>query len=116
MALEPGDKYLSLSFLGGQFNVAAFKNKKKEKDKQPDFTGNGIAIWAHDNKNRLSIKLLNSINVEAHIVKDRDKGSKQPHYRGGGVSVWVKEKQEPKKMQESIDKPITEEEQVEAPI
>lgn len=42
--MEIGEKYLSISILGG-LNVVAFKNKEKTKPEQPDYKGNGIAIW-----------------------------------------------------------------------
>lgn len=41
--LQPGDKYLSVKLVGHEF-VAAFKNEKN-KPEQPDYKGDGIAIW-----------------------------------------------------------------------
>jgi len=51
--LEVGEKYLSISLLG-QVKLAAFPNKNKKSDKEPDFTGNGIAVWV--NEKRAQIK------------------------------------------------------------
>ena len=47
--LQVGEKYLSISVLG-QIKLAAFPNKTKKSDKEPDFTGNGIAIWVNEKK------------------------------------------------------------------
>lgn len=48
--LEIGEKYLSISLLG-QIKLAAFKNKnKKQGDKSPDYSGDGIAIWINEKK------------------------------------------------------------------
>jgi len=49
--LEVGEKYLSVYILGGQIKLTAFKNKnKKEGTKEPDYTGEGIAIWISQKK------------------------------------------------------------------
>lgn len=42
--LEPGDKYLSIK-LAGHNSVAAFKNKEKKVPKEPDYRGDGVAVW-----------------------------------------------------------------------
>jgi len=47
--LEIGEKYLSISLLGS-IKLAAFPNKNKKSDKEPDFSGNGIAIWVNEKK------------------------------------------------------------------
>jgi hypothetical protein len=39
-------KYLSIKLAGHNF-VAAFKNEKKEKN-QPDFKGDGVAVWIQE--------------------------------------------------------------------
>ena len=44
MALQPGEKYLKIKLAGHEY-LAAFKNQKKEKPDQPDYTGDGIAVW-----------------------------------------------------------------------
>lgn len=49
MSLKEGEKYLSISLLGS-IKLAAFKNKNKKEAKDPDFTGNGIAIWVNEKK------------------------------------------------------------------
>jgi hypothetical protein len=41
--LQVGDKYLVVQ-LAGHNSVSAFKNKTK-KGNQPDFKGDGIAVW-----------------------------------------------------------------------
>jgi hypothetical protein len=46
--LEVGDKYLSVSILGS-INTACFKTEKK-KDTDPDYKGDGIAIWIKQKK------------------------------------------------------------------
>lgn len=49
--LEVGDKYLTISILGGQIKLAAFKNKdKKVGDKTPDYSGDGVAVWINSKK------------------------------------------------------------------
>jgi len=42
--LEVGEKYLSIKLAGHDY-VAAFKNKKKKNPKEPDYKGNGVAVW-----------------------------------------------------------------------
>ena len=49
MALQVGDKYLSIKLLGS-IQIAAFKNKKKSKETDPDYVGNGVAIWVSTKK------------------------------------------------------------------
>jgi len=45
--LKEGERYLSIALLGGQIKVAAFKNKDKAKPEQPDYVGNGVAVWVN---------------------------------------------------------------------
>lgn len=47
--LKAGEKYLSISILG-QLKLVAFKNQNKNSPKDPDYTGNGIAIWINEKK------------------------------------------------------------------
>jgi len=42
--LKEGEQYLSLVIFG-KIPVACFPNKNKTKPNEPDFIGNGIAIW-----------------------------------------------------------------------
>jgi len=46
MALEAGEKYLSIKMAGHDY-VVAFKNKTKEGE-QPDYKGDGIAVWVRE--------------------------------------------------------------------
>jgi hypothetical protein len=46
--LEVGEKYLNVSILGGK-SVACFKNKNKT-GQQPDYKGDGVAIWITSKK------------------------------------------------------------------
>jgi hypothetical protein len=55
--LEVGEKYLSVVILGN-IRLSAFKNKNKTKDNQPDFTGEGIAIWVQKKKAAKSESVL----------------------------------------------------------
>lgn len=48
--LEEGEKYLSVKLAGHEY-VAAFPNKNKKTDKEPDFKGDGIAVWVRIKKN-----------------------------------------------------------------
>ena len=48
--LEVGEKYLSIRILGGQIKLVAFQNKEKKKPTEPDFRGDGIAIWISSKK------------------------------------------------------------------
>lgn len=43
--MEDGEEYLSIKMVGHE-SVSAFPNKEK-KGNQPDFKGDGIAIWKH---------------------------------------------------------------------
>lgn len=47
--LEPGEKYLYVSILGN-LSLRAYKNKDKKSNKEPDFKGEGIAIWINKKK------------------------------------------------------------------
>lgn len=47
--LEPGEKYLTIVLLGG-LRVAAFKNKAKTKAGEPDYRGDGVAVWVNAKK------------------------------------------------------------------
>ena len=47
-SLEVGEKYLTIEILGG-LKVAAFKNKDK-KGNQPDYRGDGVAVWINEKK------------------------------------------------------------------
>jgi len=42
-------KYLSISVLG-QIKLVAFKNQNKKQSNEPDYIGNGIAIWVNEKK------------------------------------------------------------------
>lgn len=42
--LNEGEQYLSLVIFG-KIPVACFPNKAKTKPTEPDFIGNGIAVW-----------------------------------------------------------------------
>lgn len=47
--LTVGEKYLSIKLAGHDY-VAAFKNKDKQKSKEPDFRGDGVAVWISEKK------------------------------------------------------------------
>lgn len=54
--MEIGEKYLVVEILGG-LKVAAFPNKdKNENNNQPNFKGNGVAVWV--NKKQVSQPVL----------------------------------------------------------
>ena len=44
--LELGEKYLSIAILNS-IKIAAFKNKDKKNPKEPDYKGNGVAVWVN---------------------------------------------------------------------
>ena len=46
--LKVGEKYLTIKLVGHDY-VAAFKNKDK-KGKEPDYKGDGVAIWIVEKK------------------------------------------------------------------
>lgn len=48
--LKEGEKYLTIEILGN-IKVAAFKVDKK-KENEPDYRGNGIAIWVNEKKRK----------------------------------------------------------------
>jgi len=48
------EKYLRIKLVGHEY-IAAFRNKEKKKPEQPDYKGNGVAIWIREydpNKNK----------------------------------------------------------------
>lgn len=58
MELKEGEKYLSISLFGGEIKLAAFPNKKKAKETDPDFLGNGIAVWVSEKKAKAEAALI----------------------------------------------------------
>lgn len=42
--MEIGEKYLSIKIVGHDF-VPAFPNKDKQKENEPDYKGDGVAVW-----------------------------------------------------------------------
>ena len=44
-------KYLDIKLAGHDF-VRAFTNEKKTDAKQPDYKGDGIAVWVRESKNK----------------------------------------------------------------
>lgn len=54
--LEDGEQYLSIILLGG-LRIAAFPNKNKTDNKQPDYKGDGVAIWI-SKKKPIEMKML----------------------------------------------------------
>lgn len=54
--IEVGEKFLSISIVGLNKPLVAFKNKdKKEGSNQPDFKSDGVAIWIRKKKEELLI-------------------------------------------------------------
>lgn len=49
MKMEIGEKFLSIKLAGHDF-VTAFPNKNKKKEDEPDFKGDGIAVWIRKKK------------------------------------------------------------------
>ena len=47
--LEAGEKFLSVKIVGHDY-VVAFPNKNKKGSTEPDFKGDGIAIWVRKKK------------------------------------------------------------------
>lgn len=47
--LEVGEKYLSIVVLGS-VTLKAFKNKNKQNPKEPDYKGDGVAIWINEKR------------------------------------------------------------------
>ena len=46
--MEKGEKFLSISLFGGAIKpIPAFPNKKKKEKTDPDFVGNGVAVWVN---------------------------------------------------------------------
>lgn len=44
-------KKLSVKIVGHDY-ITAFENKNKKKDNEPDYTGNGVAIWEFEVKDK----------------------------------------------------------------
>jgi len=51
--LKVGEKYLSIKLAGHDY-VAAFRNKNKKDKKEPDFKGDGVAVWINEKKDNTS--------------------------------------------------------------
>lgn len=47
--LETGEEYLTIVVVGHN-KIPAFKNKEKKSEKDPDFKGNGVAVWINKKK------------------------------------------------------------------
>ena len=52
LKLEVGEKFLSISLLGS-VNIVAFPNKNKSNPQDPDYIGNGVAIWIKQKKSEI---------------------------------------------------------------
>ncbi len=48
--LKEGEKYLSISILGGQIKLALFPNKNKDKATDPDYQCAGAVCWVNEKK------------------------------------------------------------------
>ena len=49
---------------------------KEQKGRKPDFSGDGVAVWVNQTKDKkpyLSIKILNGINVNAFKYEPKEK-------------------------------------------
>lgn len=57
MSLQIGEKYLSIRVLGS-IKLAAFKNKNRKSEQDPDYIGNGIAVWINEKKGEAEKKEL----------------------------------------------------------
>jgi len=57
-------KYLDIKLTGHDF-IRAFENEKKEKPQQPDYKGDGVAVWVRKSKEKPEVKEGNQIKVEA---------------------------------------------------
>jgi len=49
MTVEIGEKYLKIKIVGHE-PIAAFLNKDKKSEKEPDFKASGIAVWVNKKK------------------------------------------------------------------
>ena len=47
--LQTGEKYLSIVLLGN-IRVVAFPNKNRKKETEPNFKGDGVAVWISTKK------------------------------------------------------------------
>lgn len=64
--LKAGEKYLSVKLIGHEF-VAAFPNKDKKNEREPDFKGDGIAVWIRTKKSEEEKKTtLESPKIEVY--------------------------------------------------
>jgi len=68
MALKEGEQYLSISMWGGQVKTAVFKNKKKTEN-DPDYVGNGFAIWINKKKAEITSAEITSEDIKAEPVE-----------------------------------------------
>jgi hypothetical protein len=48
--LETGEKYLSVVIMQGAIRLVAFPNKNRKKETEPNFKGDGIAVWISTKK------------------------------------------------------------------
>ena len=48
--LEAGEKYLSVKIVGNSEFIPAFPNKDKKTHTEPDYKGDGIAVWVRVKK------------------------------------------------------------------
>lgn len=66
-ALKEGEKYLYVKILG-DIKLRAYKNKDKKDSNQPDFKGEGIAIWI--NKKKPAVEKKENIEFNDEIFED----------------------------------------------
>ena len=57
MVLQPGEKYLRISLLGGAIKFNAYPNKRRlENPKAPHFKGDGVAVWVSKKREKTETK------------------------------------------------------------
>jgi hypothetical protein len=56
--LEVGEKYLSIKIIGHDY-IPAYPNKDKKNENEPDFKGDGVAVWVK--KKKAEVIKLNEI-------------------------------------------------------
>jgi len=62
--LKPGEKYLSIKLTGHDY-VVAFRNRAKQKSNEPDYKGDGVAVWIREKKEPQTQQQKQNVKVES---------------------------------------------------
>lgn len=67
--LEVGEKYLNVQILRGKV-IPCFKNKNKKNSNEPDYKGDGVAIWITKKQEPKTIKQIQETEYNVSFLHE----------------------------------------------